>query len=76
MLRGCRWLGRAQRHQTGGARGCGRVQIFCRVYFEFFDARRAAKIVVLPAVPVDMSGGRWVYIHSADGVALERGSQV
>ena len=43
-----------------------------RVGLEFFHATRAAEVVILPAMVVDVFGSGGIHIHSADRVAFER----
>lgn len=75
-VRGCGRRCGAQHHQTGGTRGCFRFEIFRGIGFEFIHATGAAKVVVLPAVLVEVFGGRGIYFHSANGVAFEGGRRV
>ena len=63
----------AERHQSGLGHRYGGVQIFGRVGFELLQAGRAAKVVIFSAMGVDMFGDRRIHIHSADGIAFERG---
>ena len=62
----------SERYKSGR---CGSIQIRLGIGFEFFDAAGAAEVILFSGVFVDVSCGRGIDVHAADGVALGRGGR-